>query len=186
MGIEHAHFEEAKRLSLVTVGEIVSIFVKPKPVKLGSCKITEEIIIGEDKLSYFSIVALGEACTIALRGAAQQILDEANRSFHDCKRPCKQLVAIEAFAHGLTQLPTITPNNAGFDSSYLVSQLQAARIEGKSSYRLDTDNACIADTAPLGTTECFQVKPLVVLSAAEVAGMILQADDMKTAKQTTW
>lgn len=28
-------------------------------------------------------VALGEACTIVLRGATQQILDEAERSIHD-------------------------------------------------------------------------------------------------------
>ena len=28
-------------------------------------------------------VALGEACTIVLRGATQQILDEAERSMHD-------------------------------------------------------------------------------------------------------
>lgn len=28
-------------------------------------------------------VALGEACTIVLRGATQQILDEADRSLHD-------------------------------------------------------------------------------------------------------
>ena len=28
-------------------------------------------------------VALGEACTIVLRGATQQILDEAERSLHD-------------------------------------------------------------------------------------------------------
>ena len=28
-------------------------------------------------------VALGEACTVVLRGATQQILDEAERSLHD-------------------------------------------------------------------------------------------------------
>jgi T-complex protein 1 subunit beta len=31
----------------------------------------------------FSGVALGEACTVVLRGATQQILDEAERSLHD-------------------------------------------------------------------------------------------------------
>ena len=33
--------------------------------------------------SLFTGVALGEACTIVLRGATQQILDEAERSLHD-------------------------------------------------------------------------------------------------------
>ena len=38
---------------------------------------------GEDKLIRFGGVALGEACTIVLRGATQQILDEMERSLHD-------------------------------------------------------------------------------------------------------
>ena len=40
-------------------------------------------MIGEDTLLKFSGVKLGEACTVVLRGATQQILDEADRSLHD-------------------------------------------------------------------------------------------------------
>lgn len=40
-------------------------------------------MIGEDTLLRFSGVALGEACTVIIRGATQQILDEAERSLHD-------------------------------------------------------------------------------------------------------
>lgn len=36
-------------------------------------------MIGEDKLIHFSGVALGEACTIVLRGASTHILEEADR-----------------------------------------------------------------------------------------------------------
>lgn len=32
---------------------------------------------------HYTGVALGEACSIVLRGATQQILDEAERSLHD-------------------------------------------------------------------------------------------------------
>lgn len=42
-----------------------------------------QIMIGEDNLLRFSGVALGEACTIVIRGATQQIIDEAERSLHD-------------------------------------------------------------------------------------------------------
>jgi T-complex protein 1 subunit beta len=42
-----------------------------------------QVMIGEDKILRFSGVALGEACTIVIRGATQQILDEAERSLHD-------------------------------------------------------------------------------------------------------
>lgn len=40
-------------------------------------------MIGEDTLLRFSGVPLGEACTIVIRGATQQIIDEADRSLHD-------------------------------------------------------------------------------------------------------
>jgi hypothetical protein len=36
-------------------------------------------MIGEDKLVHFSGAALGEACTIVLRGASTHILEEADR-----------------------------------------------------------------------------------------------------------
>ncbi len=83
MAIEHADFDGIERLALVTGGEIVSTFDNPEMVKLGHCDLIEEIIIGEDKLIRFGGVALGEACTIVLRGATQQILDEMERSLHD-------------------------------------------------------------------------------------------------------
>jgi len=83
MAIEHADFEGVERLALVTGGEITSTFDTPESAKLGRCDLIEEIIIGEDKLLKFSGVALGEACTIILRGATRQILDEADRSLHD-------------------------------------------------------------------------------------------------------
>ncbi|XP_060084146.1 T-complex protein 1 subunit beta-like [Ylistrum balloti] len=83
MAIEHADFDGIERLALVTGGEIVSTFDCPELVKLGQCDLMNEVMIGEDKLIKFSGVAMGEACTIVLRGATKQILDEADRSIHD-------------------------------------------------------------------------------------------------------
>ncbi|XP_057326896.1 T-complex protein 1 subunit beta [Microplitis mediator] len=83
MAIEHADFDGIERLALVTGGEIVSTFDHPEMVKLGKCELIEEIMIGEDTLLRFSGVPLGEACTVVIRGATQQILDEAERSLHD-------------------------------------------------------------------------------------------------------
>lgn len=83
MSIEHADFDGVERLALVLGGEIVSTFDSPEDVKLGTCKLIEEVMIGEDRLLHFSGVALGEACTIVLRGASTHILDEADRSLHD-------------------------------------------------------------------------------------------------------
>uniref|UniRef100_A0A914ZW17 T-complex protein 1 subunit beta n=1 Tax=Parascaris univalens TaxID=6257 RepID=A0A914ZW17_PARUN len=83
MAIEHADFEGIERLALVLGGEIVSTFDTPDKVKLGSCDLIEEVMVGEDRLLRFSGAPLGEACSIVLRGATQQILDEVERSLHD-------------------------------------------------------------------------------------------------------
>merc|ERR1712062_920323 len=83
MAIEHADFDGIERLALVTGGEIVSTFGNPDLVKIGKCDLIEQVEIGEETLIKFSGVALGEACSIVLRGATEQTLDEAERSLHD-------------------------------------------------------------------------------------------------------
>jgi T-complex protein 1 subunit beta len=92
MAIEHADFDGIERLALVTGGEITSTFDHPESVKLGQCDLIEEIIIGEDTLIKFSGVAAGEACTIVLRGATSQLLEEAERSLHDALAVLSQTV----------------------------------------------------------------------------------------------
>ena len=76
MAIEHADFDGIERLALVTGGEIVSTFGNPELVKLGKCDLIEQVEIGDQTLVKFSGVMLGEACSIVLRGATEQILDE--------------------------------------------------------------------------------------------------------------
>lgn len=100
MAIEHADFEGVERLALVTGGEIVSTFHNPEAVKIGSCKLIEEIMIGEDKLIHFSGVEMGEACSVVLRGATRQILDEAERSLHDALCVLQQTVKETRIVYG--------------------------------------------------------------------------------------
>jgi len=211
MAIEHADFEGVERLALVLGGEIVSTFDSPDKVRLGSCKLIEEVMIGEDKLLKFSGVALGEACTIVLRGATQQILDEAERSLHDAlcvltqtvketrivygggcaemlmahavstlaqETPGKESIAMEAFARSLRKLPTTIADNAGYDSSELISQLRAAHASGLKTYGLNMDIGRVEDVQKLGITESFHLKRQVLLSASEAAEMILRVDDI--------
>lgn len=83
MAIEHADFDGVERLALVTGGEIVSTFDDPDTVKLGHADVVEEAMIGEDTVIRFVGCSAGEACTIVLRGANMQLLDEAERSLHD-------------------------------------------------------------------------------------------------------
>lgn len=211
MAIEHADFEGIERLALVTGGEIVSTFDNPDLVKLGSSQVVEEVIIGEQKMIRFSGVALGQACTIVLRGATEQIIDEAHRSIHDAlcvltqtvKEPrvvygggccevimskairdeCqqvagKEMVAMEAFARALDQIPTIIADNAGYDSAHLLASLKAAHTSGQITAGLDMDSGLVGCMDNLGITESYQVKRQVLITAAEAAEMILRVDDI--------
>lgn len=92
MCIEHADFEGVERLALVTGAEIASTFDRPELVQLGKCAKIEEIMIGEDRLIKFSGVAAGQACTVVLRGATTQMVDEAERSLHDALSVLSQTV----------------------------------------------------------------------------------------------
>ena len=42
-----------------------------------------QVSIGDETLLKFSGVPLGEACSVVLRGATEQIIGEADRSLHD-------------------------------------------------------------------------------------------------------
>lgn len=90
----------------------------------------------------------------------------------------KQAIAMEAFARALRQLPTIIADNAGLDSSELVSQLRAAHAAGDHSMGIDVVAGCPADMWALGIREAFKSKLQVVVSAAEAAEMILRVDDI--------
>jgi len=96
MAIEHADFEGVERLALVLGADIVSTFDTPEQVKLGTCKLIEEIMIGEEKVIQFSGCEKNEACTIVLRGASTHLLDEAERSLHDALCVLSQAAAKES------------------------------------------------------------------------------------------
>jgi T-complex protein 1 subunit beta len=213
MAIEHADFEGVERLALVLGAEITSTFDHPEMTKLGHCDLIEEIVIGEDKVIRFSGVAKGEACSIILRGASQQILDEAERSLHDalcvlaqttkntrtvpgggCSEmlmaravdelavnvPGKESLAVEAFARALRQMPTIIADNAGYDSSQLVSELRAAHHKegAKCEAGLDMEKGTVGNMKELRILEAFKSKLQVVVSAHDAAEMILRVDDI--------
>merc|ERR1711976_770870 len=71
MAIEHADFEGIERLAKVLGGEIVSTFERPDKVKLGTCKVIEECIIGEDR--YIKLLVLNKVKLARLYFEALQV-----------------------------------------------------------------------------------------------------------------
>ena len=90
----------------------------------------------------------------------------------------KEALAMEAFSRALRQLPTIIADNAGYDSSELVTQLRAAHASGDKDAGLDMKAGCIGDMRKLGIREAYKSKLQVLVSAAEAAEMILRVDDI--------
>jgi T-complex protein 1 subunit beta len=90
----------------------------------------------------------------------------------------KQALAMEAFARALRQLPTIIADNAGLDSSEIVTQLRAAHTAGDSKAGIDIKTGLVGDMWELGIREAYKSKLQVLVSAAEAAEMILRVDDI--------
>jgi T-complex protein 1 subunit beta len=128
MSIEHADFAGIERLALVLGGEIVSTFDHPEAVKLGTCQLIEETMIGEDKVIKFIGVPKGEACTIVLRGATEHMLDEAERSIHDALCVLSQTVkdSLVVCGGGCSEMAMATEV---FELARRTSTKEAAAIE---------------------------------------------------------
>jgi T-complex protein 1 subunit beta len=151
LAIEHADFEGIERLALVTGGEIASTFDNPESVKLGHCKVIEEIMIGEDRLIHFSGVEMGQACTIVLRGASEHVLDDAERSLHDALCVLSQTVNDTRVLFG-----------GGWPEMVMAKEVDelARKTPGKKSHAIDAFSRAlqaipttIADNAGLDSAE---------------------------------
>jgi T-complex protein 1 subunit beta len=92
--------------------------------------------------------------------------------------PGKESIAIESFARALRALPTIIADNAGFDSSELVTQLRAAHYRNETTAGLDMDNGTVGNMKDLRITEAYKSKLQVLVSAHEAAEMIVRVDDI--------
>ncbi|KAJ7506235.1 hypothetical protein B0H11DRAFT_2331985 [Mycena galericulata] len=115
-------------------------------------------------------IVLGGGCSEMLMSCA---VDEEAR-----KVKGKKAIACEAFGRALRQIPTILADNAGYDSSDLVSRLRAAHYEGQPDAGLDMNLGTIGSMKKLGITESYKLKRQIVLSASEAAEMIIRVDDI--------
>ncbi|KAF6013824.1 T-complex protein 1 subunit beta [Brettanomyces bruxellensis] len=97
----------------------------------------------------------------------------------------KKSLAIESYAKALRQLPTILCDNAGYDSSELVSKLRSCIYNGLTNSGLDLNNGKIADMSDFGILESYKLKKAVVSSASEAAEVLLRVDDIIKAKPRT-
>ncbi len=88
----------------------------------------------------------------------------------------KESLAIEAFGRALKQLPTIIADNAGLDSSEVVSNLKSAIHNGSTSAGINVLEGAVGDMKELGIYDCLRAKEQALVSACEATEMILRVD----------
>ena len=134
-------------------------------------------------------IVLGGGCSEMLMSCA---IETAARKVEG-----KKAIAVEAFSRALRQIPIILADNAGYDSSDLVTRLRAAHFGGQAdaglgpsfvfllsvTYALliaftDMEKGAIGSMKELGVTESYKLKRQVVLSASEAAEMIIRYDSL--------
>ena len=96
----------------------------------------------------------------------------------------KEQLAIEAFADSLEAIPRALAENAGLDSIDMLVKLKSAhRRKGSSNAGLDIFDSRIKDMYQEGIIEPARVKKQSIISASEVAVIILRIDDIIAAQQ---
>ncbi|GJS27969.1 T-complex protein 1 subunit beta [Tanacetum coccineum] len=169
LAIEHADFDES--------------------VKLGHCKLIEEIMIGEDKLIHFS-----GGLYYCIAGSKSQrpglnrpfhVLDEAERSLHDALCVVSQIVNDSRVLLG-GGWPEMIMAKA-VDDAELIAQLEAEHHKENSNAGIDVITGSVGDMSELGISESFKVKQGVLLSATEATAteMILRVDEIITCAPRT-
>eukprot|EP00008_Paramoeba_atlantica_P000500 CAMPEP_0201503686 /NCGR_PEP_ID=MMETSP0151_2-20130828/84802_1 /ASSEMBLY_ACC=CAM_ASM_000257 /TAXON_ID=200890 /ORGANISM="Paramoeba atlantica, Strain 621/1 / CCAP 1560/9" /LENGTH=530 /DNA_ID=CAMNT_0047897371 /DNA_START=15 /DNA_END=1608 /DNA_ORIENTATION=- len=118
--------------------------------------------------------------TVLGAGASEMLMSTAVES--EARRtPGKKALAMDAFAEALRMLPMIIAENAGLDSTELITKLRAAHTEGRHNMGLDIQTGDIADVMESGILECYKVKDSVLRLAAEAAEVLLRVDTVMRA-----
>jgi len=83
LAVKSVSGSDMEKLARATGGRIIASVKDLTPDALGEAKTIEEIKIGEDKLVYVRECKNPKAVTIVVRGGAEHVVDEAERSLHD-------------------------------------------------------------------------------------------------------
>lgn len=94
----------------------------------------------------------------------------------------KPQLAVLAFADALEVIPCSLAANAGMEPLTLISMLRAKHESGGASYGLDLRDRGVKDVRETGILESLAAKKQAIISAGELAEMILKIDEVLLAK----
>lgn len=175
----------AERVDEIMIGESTVIRFSGLP-RGEACTIvlrgTSQHILDEAERSVHDALCviqqtIRETRTVLGAGASEMAMAKAVEEAAKVT-PGKKQLAMMAFAAALKMIPAIIADNAGLDSSDLITRIQAEHYKGNKTIGLDVNSGDIGDVKKLGITESFKVKSSVLNYAAEAAEMILRVDDV--------
>ncbi|KAG7661523.1 CCT7 [[Candida] subhashii] len=85
--------EDMDRVIKAVGGHVQSTCSGIKPEDIGTCEVFEEVQIGGDRYNLFKGCPQAKTCTLILRGGAEQVIAEVERSLHDAIMIVKRAVS---------------------------------------------------------------------------------------------
>ena len=128
----------------------------------------DAICIVRRAVKHPSVVAGGGAIEMEL----SRLLKEHSQTIHS-----KIQLIMAAYAKALEVIPRTLADNAGFDSTDIVTELRAAHAKGGKWIGVDIENEGVCDTFQSFVWEPSLVKLNALASATEAACMVLSVDE---------
>ncbi|MDK2893089.1 thermosome subunit alpha [Methanohalophilus sp.] len=94
----------------------------------------------------------------------------------------REQLAIAAFADAIEAVPRAIADNAGFEGMDIILKLHAAHLEDANA-GFDVYSGDVKNMVEAGILDPLRVKTQAILSASEVATMVLKVDDMMRAQK---
>ncbi|CCE86965.1 Piso0_005490 [Millerozyma farinosa CBS 7064] len=92
--------EDMDRVIKAVGGTIQSTCTNIDPSALGTCEVFEEIQIGSERYNLFKGCPEAKTCTLVLRGGAEQVIAEVERSLHDAVMIVKRTIRHNSIVAG--------------------------------------------------------------------------------------
>eukprot|EP00455_Lapot_gusevi_P053519 TRINITY_DN835_c0_g1_i2.p1 TRINITY_DN835_c0_g1~~TRINITY_DN835_c0_g1_i2.p1 ORF type:complete len:353 (-),score=129.62 TRINITY_DN835_c0_g1_i2:36-1094(-) len=128
----------------------------------------DAIMIVRRAVKHSSVVAGGGAIEMEL----SRLLRDYSKTIHH-----KSQLIISAFAKALEVIPRTLAENAGFDSTDVVTELRARHAKGGKWFGVDIENEGVCDTFQSFVWEPALVRLNALSSATEAACMVLSIDE---------
>ncbi|KAL0236531.1 hypothetical protein GEMRC1_003113 [Eukaryota sp. GEM-RC1] len=188
------------RIARATGATVVSRPDEVRDSDIGvGCGLFEVRKIGDEYFSFFDECTSPKACTILLRGASKDILNEVERNLQDAMSVARNIMyepllfleqdastgvegiiqmAYRAAAQALEVIPRILAQNCGASVIRVITALRAQHASGNHTMGLDGVKGVVTDAIELGVLEPYAVKANVLKTAVEAASLLLRIDDI--------